>query len=157
LVADDTKVWLNPDFTVPDGTEQVSMLIDAKDDFRLRELAAKQQGQTDAPASAAAGGSSEDQAAAVQDDEASSGMISDQEIAEVVKKERLFVMQAAVMRVMKKHRKMNVADLMKRTSSEVANRFQATQPMFKTVVASLKQLGFISVDTKTGVIEYVPG
>jgi len=156
LQSDDTKVWLNPDFTAPDGVDQVSMLIDAKDDFRLRELATGQQsGHSDAPASAAASGTSDDQEAPSQD-EAAPGLVTDQEIAEVVEKERQFILQGAVMRIMKKNRKMNITDLMKRTTNEVSSRFQTTQPMFKTVIASLKQLGFIDFDAKTGKVEYVP-
>jgi len=153
LSSDDVEVWLNPDFTAPEGVDQVSMMIDAKDDFRLHQMATQQSKDSDAASASALGGVS----IVVEGDEAKdSGMMTDSEIAGMVEKERQFVLQAAVMRTMKDKRRMQYPDLQKRVTAVLSDRFQVLPTSFKTVVASLTELGFISYDTASNRIEYIP-
>jgi len=57
---------------------------------------------------------------------------------------------------MKKNKKLNANELLKRATNELSKSFPVTQPALKTVIASLQQLGFITFDAKTGKVEYVP-
>jgi len=161
LSSEDVKLSLNPAFTAPEGVTQVSMILDSKDEMRLRQLAASEK-SAEASATPSAGEKKEDGAAddkaqaAAEDSKPGDGMMSDSEIAEIVEKERQFILQAATMRIMKKQRKLNVSDLLKRATSELSKSFPVTQPALKTVIASLQQLGFITFDAQSGMVEYVP-
>jgi len=146
LVNDDTKLSLNPDFTLPEGVEQQSMLIDPKDDSRLLNMSKK-------PSSSAA---TPDGSSLSSSSGSNPGLLSDEVIEEMVEKERQHVLQAAVMRVMKQSKKMTINALQEKVTETLATRFQVTQPMLKTTIATLKQLNFVDFSSSSGQVEYIP-
>jgi len=174
---EDTKLSLNPDFTVAEGVDRVSMIMDPKDDFHLKELQAKLSGATITPTTPAGPAiETEDSTAAFaatptsttptsstdvvpQQQESThqnEGLLSDETLAEMVEKEHQLLLQAAVMRIMKRQKTLKVTSLLDKTIAELATFFQVTQPLLKTVLAYLKQLGFIEFDPSTGKVDYIP-
>jgi len=166
LASDSTKLSLNPKFTLPEGVEQQSMLIDPKDDFRLKQLqttlassistSVSWRDQSDVyhpPAEAAAAAATTNTTAAPAEDD---GLLSDDALTEMIEKERQALLQAAVMRVLKRSKTMKVTELLNKVSSMLATNFQVTQPMLKTAIATLKQLNFVDFDSSSGKVDYIP-
>ena len=151
LAAPDAALALNPRFRVPDGTERVSLLPDAKDGARLKALAAKK-GHGAAGAGPSAASASAASAAA---DEEGGVLESDERLLEMQAAEREHVVQAAVARVLKRERTVPFARLVALVGAAVHDRFPATEPIVRAAVAALAQLELAKPNAQGDTVEYV--